>query len=429
MKDNLAIIGTQWGDEGKGKIVDLLAPGYDIVARFQGGNNAGHTINIDGKNIILHTIPSGVLHEKVVNVIGNGVVVNPDALLEEIDVLKQHGIDIKNRLLISDRAHLIMPYHLYRDKRSEKKLGVKKLGTTSRGIGPTYGDKILRRGLRAGYLVSEDAKDSIRSIVEANIERIKKLHDSNPLNTEKIMEEFDIWRVKLSGFIYDAAVYLYNSIKKGKKVLFEGAQGTMLDIDHGTYPYVTSSNSTVGGLSSGLGLGPGMIGSVLGICKAYATRVGSGPFPTELIDKTGDMLRKAGGEYGATTGRPRRCGWFDLIVARYAVRVNGLDYIAITKLDVLDGFETIKICTGYKYKSDIIKDFPADLSILDEISPVYKEFKGWQKPISGLTVFKDLPIEAQKYISNLEELMECPVALISTGPGREETIILNNTLI
>lgn len=426
MKDNLAIIGMQWGDEGKGKIVDLLAPHFQIVARYQGGNNAGHTVKFEGNTFVLHMIPSGIFHSDIINIIGNGVAVNPDALIEEMDALKKLGVSFENRLYISERSHLIMPYHLDRDKNSEESLGKKKIGTTSKGIGPTYGDKALRRGIRACMLVSDSYLDYIKDLVEANIERSELLYRDSRMNIGDLLAKFETWRKALSGYVIDTSLILFNEIKNGKRILFEGAQGTMLDIDYGTYPYVTSSNSSAAGVASGLGIGPSMVGNVLGITKAYCTRVGEGPFPTELKNTEGEILRKRGMEYGATTGRPRRCGWFDLVVAKYAVRVNGLKSAAVTKLDVLDDFDSIKVCVEYSYKGTRIKEFPADLNILENLEPVYKEFKGWKSSTAGIRRFDDLPREAQQYIRSLEEMMECPISVISTGASREDSIVFQN---
>lgn len=428
MKDNLAIIGMQWGDEGKGKIVDLVSSNFEIVARFQGGNNAGHTVKFGGNTFILHMIPSGIFHDNIINIIGNGVAVNPEALIEEMNALKALGVIFEKRLFISERSHLIMPYHLSRDKSSEDALGKKKIGTTSKGIGPTYGDKALRRGIRACMLKSDSYMDLMKDLIEANIERNELLYQNPPMDSNDLLKKFDDWRRILGPYISDTSLLLYNSIKNGKRALFEGAQGTMLDIDYGTYPYVTSSNSSAAGIASGLGIGPAMAGKVLGITKAYCTRVGSGPFPTELEDTTGESLRSRGNEYGATTGRPRRCGWFDLVVAKYAVRVNGLHAVAVTKLDVLDEFDPIKVCTGYRFKGNLLTDFPADLEILENLEPVYKEFKGWKRSTAGLRKFEDLPSEAQIYLRSLEEMMECPIAIISTGASREDSIILSNDI-
>lgn len=425
MFDNLAIIGMQWGDEGKGKIVDLLSPGFDYVVRFQGGNNAGHTIKVKDETIVLHTIPSGALHPGVKNIIGNGVVVNPEALLEEIDLLEQKGIDLKDRLFISDRCHVTLPLHLVRDRKSEESMGAGKIGTTYKGIGPTYGDKMLRHGLRMGDLFSDNSDALIKASVEINIMRIKKLYNSEAPPLSDIMDNVKTWRERLRPFLSDTGLLLYNEVKDGKRVLFEGAQGVMLDIDHGTYPYVTSSNSSAVGISSGAGLAPSMIGRILGIVKAYTTRVGEGPFPTELDCSDGETLREKGREFGATTGRPRRCGWFDLVVARYSVRLNGLDFIAMTKLDVLDAFKKIKVCTGYKYEDEIIKSFPADLKMLIKMKPVYEEFDGWDCSTVGVREFDKLPVNAQKYIRALEGMMECGIGIVSTGAARDERIILD----
>ncbi len=427
MKDNLAIIGMQWGDEGKGKIVDLLAPKFDIVTRFQGGNNAGHTIKVKGETVILHTVPSGALHPGVMNVIGNGVVVNPPALIKEIELLADFGINLENRLYISDRCHLTLPLHLARDKGSEQKRGSKKIGTTSKGIGPTYGDKIMRRGIRAGDLISEDYKKIITPNIEANLDRIQRLYKAEVPSLDEIIKEIETWRKRLNPFIADTGLYLNESMDDGKKILFEGAQGTMLDVDHGTYPYVTSSSSTTGGIPIGTGIAPKKIGKILGIVKAYTTRVGSGPFPTELSCDDGEKLRKMGSEFGATTGRPRRCGWFDLVVARYSIRLNGVDFIALTKLDVLDTFEEIKVCTGYRTGNEVLENFPADISKLESVEPVYEIFPGWMESTAGTSGFNDLPENARKYVKTLEKLMNCPIAVISTGAARSEHIFCENS--
>lgn len=424
MSMNRVVVGCQWGDEGKGKVVDMLAEKADVIARFQGGANAGHTIISGDKKLILHLIPSGVTYEDKICYIGNGVVLDLFGILEELEALKSLGINTENRLFISSAANLVMPYHKLIDEIEEKKRGGDDLGTTLRGIGPTYRDKISRCGIRLADLYAPD--------------RLKKKLDYQQKIKAEYLSGSDDERADL-GKIYDdmirlapifkssmtnVSIELEKHYKAGKSILYEGAQGAMLDIDLGTYPFATSSNTTVGGALTGLGIGPKMIDEVIGIVKAYTTRVGGGPFPTELVDDTGSRLREAGSEYGATTGRPRRCGWLDIVSLKHACRINGVDKIAITKLDVLDGFDKIKICTGYKLNGDILSDVPLDLSELWHTQPIYEELDGWDKPTSGLTRFEDLPDNAKKYVKYIADSLEVGIALVSTGPKRDDTIVL-----
>jgi adenylosuccinate synthase len=420
---NLCVLGAQWGDEGKGKIVDLLTPNFSVVARYQGGHNAGHTVYVDGQKFVLHLIPSGILHAGVTCVIGNGVVVDPHALFAEIDQLKTLGIDITGRLLVSDKAHLILSYHRELDVLSEARRGERKIGTTSRGIGPAYEDKIGRRGVRVGDLADASDDGPLANAIRENVEARNRLVGNGDLKGKDVLDDLRALWPRLRPLVTDASVFLDGAIREGKRVMFEGAQGTLLDIDHGTYPFVTSSNSTAGGACTGLGLGPKSIGTVLGVAKAYTTRVGEGPLPTELTGAMGERLRESGQEYGASTGRPRRCGWFDAVAVRYAARVNGLDALAITKLDVLDGLETIDVCTAYRCNGRTVTEMPSDVSQLASCEPIYETLPGWKQPTMGVTKFDDLPAEAKKYIARLEEISGVPAAIISTGSDREHTIV------
>jgi adenylosuccinate synthase len=423
---NIVVLGAQFGDEGKGKIVDLMTPRFSWVARYQGGHNAGHTVYVSGKKFVLHLIPSGILHDGVMCVIGNGVVVDPQALFKEIEELAQLGIDVGDRLLISDKAHLILPYHRELDVLSEARRGERKIGTTSRGIGPAYEDKIGRRGIRVCDLVDTQAlADEVRENVNARNQIIK----DSTLDWQEVHAQLLKYGERMKRWTGDVSLALDRAIKKGQRVLIEGAQGAMLDIDHGTYPYVTSSNATIGGACTGLGIPPRAINGVLGVAKAYLTRVGEGPFPTELFGEVGDRLRETGMEYGASTGRPRRCGWYDAVAVRYAVRVNGIDSIALTKLDVLDGLDAIEICTGYQVGDRTITDFPSDLNSCGPIAPIYESWPGWKEPTKGATTYAQLPAAAQKYISRLEEVSGVPVGLISTGSDRSETIIRDGSAV
>ena len=420
------IVGAQWGDEGKGKIVDLLSEQVDIVARYQGGANAGHTIVIDGEQYILHLVPSGILHENTICVIGNGVVIDPLALLEEIEFLKSKGISVDGRLWISHRAHLIMPYHKLLDQAKESKDADRKIGTTGRGIGPAYVDKVNRMGIRIVDLLDRDTlEEKLRTNIKEKNEILKKIYKEKEIDVDQIINEYLDFDKKIDPYIKDVSTFLNESLKDGKQILLEGAQGTLLDIDFGTYPYVTSSNPTSGGACAGVGIGPTKIESVLGVIKAYTTRVGMGPFPTEIGDEEDFDLRDLGGEYGATTGRPRRCGWFDALIAKFAVQVNGLDSFALTKLDVLDTLEEVKVCVAYKYQGKTITTFPSEMRILENCEPVYESFPGWQKPTSGIRSYQDLPANAKGYLDAIKNLTQTDFSIISVGSGREQTILMS----
>ncbi|HWP58669.1 MAG TPA: adenylosuccinate synthase [Candidatus Acidoferrales bacterium] len=425
---NVAVIGAQWGDEGKGKIVDLFAEDADVVVRFQGGNNAGHTLVVNGEKTVLHLIPSGALHANKLCVIANGVVVDPEVLLDEIQKLKQRGYLADDSLLqISEQAHVIMPYHKAIDLARERLRGKGKIGTTGRGIGPAYEDKVARTGIRFVDLLEERTfrKKLEYNIAEKNI-YLKAILKEKTLDFEAIHKTYCEYREKLKRYVVNTELSLDRAMREGKKVLFEGAQGTLLDVDHGTYPFVTSSNTVTGGVCTGAGVGPQAIHQTIGISKAYTTRVGSGPFPTELTGPEGKKLKQDGDEYGATTGRPRRCGWFDAVGVRHAVRINGITGIALTKLDVLTGFSKIRICTAYRYKDRIFEEFPASQHVMEHAEPVYEEFAGWQEPISNARSFGDLPANAQRYVRRLEEILRTEMVVISVGPGREQTIMLKN---
>jgi adenylosuccinate synthase len=417
---NIAVIGAQWGDEGKGKIVDLLTPHFSIVARYQGGHNAGHTVFVRGTRFVLHLIPSGILHPGVTCVIGNGVVIDPKALFEEVEMLARHGIGVDGRLIISEKAHLILPYHRDLDLFAEARRGDRSIGTTSRGIGPAYEDKIGRRGIRVVDLADPAA---LAGEVRENVHARNRLIGDSVLHWEPVLDELLGYAARMRPFVTDVSVVLNDAIRAGRAVLFEGAQGTLLDIDHGTYPFVTSSNSTVGGVCTGLGVGPRAIDGVLGVAKAYTTRVGGGPFPTELAGPLAEKLRETGQEYGASTGRPRRCGWYDAVAVRYAVRINGLDALALTKLDVLDDLDEINICTAYRHRGETLSEFPADLRVLAGCEPVYETLRGWKTTTRGRRAFTDLPPAARAYIARLEELTHAPAAIVSTGSDRDETIV------
>jgi adenylosuccinate synthase len=417
---NLAVLGAQWGDEGKGKIVDLLTPRFDIVARYQGGHNAGHTVYVNGTKFVLRLIPSGILHEGITCVIGNGVVVDPHALFVEVDELARAGIDVGRRLAISDKAHVILPYHRDLDLLAEARRGERKIGTTSRGIGPAYEDKIARRGIRVGDLANPQ---SLEQTVRDNVLARNRLVHDTTMDWQPVFEQVLVQAERLRPWVCDVSLMLDTAMRAGKSILFEGAQGTLLDIDHGTYPYVTSSNASIGGVCTGLGVGPRAIDRVLGVVKAYTTRVGEGPLPTELSGDMGNRLRDSGNEYGAVTGRPRRCGWYDAVAVRYGVRVNGLDGLALTKLDVLDGLERIDICTEYQCGTRALSDFPSDVAQLAACKPVYESMPGWDSPTKGIRRFEDLPENARRYIARLEEVSGVPAAIVSTGSERDDTII------
>ena len=420
------IVGAQWGDEGKGKIVDILTKDADIVARYQGGHNAGHTVVVNDKQFILHLIPSGILHPDKKCIIGNGVAVDPSALMNEISELEKNGINVNDNLFISKRSHLIMPYHKFLDMSMENVKGGKKIGTTGRGIGPTYTDKAGRLGI---YVIDLFDKKIFREKLELNLSYknfiIQNLFKSKVFSVDDILNEYMGYAEKIERYVTDTKLMIRDAIQKGERVLCEGAQGTMLDVDHGTYPYVTSSSTTAGGACTGLGIPPQKIDEVIGVAKAYTTRVGEGPFPTELKGKEGELLREEGGQYGPTTGRPRRSGWFDALVVRYAGWINGMKAMAITKLDVLDKFEKIYICTEYKYKGKTYTEMPEEIDIIENCEPVYREMDGWMKNSVGITDFKLLPDNAKRYIDEISKLVGIGITIISTGKRREETIIKN----
>ncbi len=421
-----AVLGAQWGDEGKGKIVDMYSKQADVVVRYQGGHNAGHTVWVDGVKYILRLIPSGIIHEKTINIIANGTVIELDALFKEINELKEKGIKFENRFYISDRANIIMPYHIFFDKHKEELKGANKIGTTGRGIGPTYMDKIARSGIRIGDLFNEKLLDEK---ITTNIEELNKYatkaYNISPINIEEAKSYCKRYIKDLKNYVTDTTYLINKLINENKKVMLEGAQGTMLDVDFGTYPFVTSSNGSAGGACTGTGISPRKISCIAGVMKAYTTRVGSGPFPTELFDDNGKMLAEAGHEFGAVTGRPRRCGWLDLVAVKYAGMINGLDYIALTKMDVLDNMPIIKVCTGYEIDGKVVDQFPADLTSLNKIKPIYKEFKGWMTDITKTKNIEDLPTEAKEYIDFISKYLGIPFCVVSVGPDRNQTIVLN----
>jgi len=420
------LVGSQWGDEGKGKIVDILSEKYKIVARYQGGANAGHTVIIGDKKYILHLIPSGILRDDVICVIGNGVVIDPTALLEEIEILEKNGIKVEGRLFISHNAHLIMPYHKLLDQISEG--GETKIGTTGRGIGPCYIDKFARKGIRIVDLLDRtELEKKIRINLKEKNELLKKVYEHEGLDVDKIVKEYLEFDQTIDKFIKDVPTFLNNAIAEGESVLLEGAQGTMLDIDHGTYPYVTSSSPTSGGASTGSGIPPTKIDSVIGIVKAYTTRVGNGPFPTELLDKDGEKLREVGAEFGATTGRPRRCGWYDAFLVAYSQMVNGITSVAITKLDVLSDFEKIKVCVAYELNGKRIKYFPTSVEQLSAVKPVYEEIDGWNEDITNCTSYEQLPTKTIDYLNFIANHSEIKIDIISVGPKRRQTFYVNGS--
>ena len=425
----LVVVGTQWGDEGKGKIVDLLARDADVVVRYQGGSNAGHTVINDRGTFVFHLLPSGILYRGTLCLIGNGVVVDPGVLIEEMDRLQAKGVRISKNFVISRRAHLIMPYHKAIERASEQSKGSRRIGTTGRGIGPSYADKIARIGLRVGDLLNPAL---FRRKLQENLTEMNcfldRLYQAPGFEADKVFQQYMGYAERLKGYVADTALILNRAIDDGKSVLFEGAQGTHLDVDFGTYPYVTSSSAVAGGACIGTGVGPTKINAVLGVAKVYTTRVGSGPFPTELTDAVGEGLQERGKEFGATTGRARRCGWFDGIRLKEAVRVNGLTSLALTKLDVLDGCKELKICTGYRYEGKLLRDMPMDLQALSGFEPVYEVMPGWSGATTGMSSYPKLPRQAKRYLSRIEELAGCPVDLISTGSQRRQTIILRNPI-
>ncbi|MCP3951330.1 MAG: adenylosuccinate synthase [Desulfobacterales bacterium] len=424
---NIVIVGTQWGDEGKGKVVDLLAEHADMVVRFQGGNNAGHTMVVEGEQFISHLVPSGILQGKTC-FIGNGLVVDPEVLLEEIDYLSSKGVDVSpDKLKISEKAHLIMPYHQAVDNARERMKGDKKIGTTGRGIGPCYEDKATRRGLRFVELLNQEVfRERVAAILEEKNFYLKNYMDADTLELEPILEKYGVYAERLAPYVTNVSVALSDGMKAGEQVLFEGAQGTHLDIDHGTYPYVTSSSTVAGNACSGSGVGPGKITDIVGIVKAYTTRVGEGPFPSELFDDVGDAIQKKGAEFGATTGRKRRCGWLDTVILENAVRLNSLSGLAITKLDVLGGLDELKICTAYDCDGERLDHFPADLNVLAACKPIYETHPGWPEDISGVRDYDKLPENARKYLDRIQELVDTPIQIVSVGPGRDETMVLDN---
>ncbi|MBS4030405.1 MAG: adenylosuccinate synthase [Clostridiales bacterium] len=422
----VVLIGSQWGDEGKGKVTDFLAEKADVVVRYQGGTNAGHTLTVGDEVFKLHLIPSGILYPGKRCIIGNGVVLDAAALTKEMAGLQERNIDI-SQLRISDRAHVVMPYHKRFDELDEEQRGKGKIGTTLRGIGPAYMDKVHRTGMRVADLLDEqELRGKLTLLLEGKNLLLTKVYDAEPFDADLLFEEYRKYADILRPYVTDTSLLLDEEIRSGSKILFEGAQGTMLDLDHGTYPFVTSSSPTAGGACMGTGVGPTRINHVLGVAKAYTTRVGDGPFPSELHDETGDRIREIGREYGTTTGRPRRIGWLDAVVLRYASRINGLSYLALTLLDVLTGQETIKICTAYRYKGETIQHVPAMLGALEECEPVFEEFPGWQEDLAKIDRFEDFPAAAKNYVRRVAELTEVPVALVSVGPKRKQTKILHD---
>lgn len=417
----VVVVGTQWGDEGKGKITDFLAEQAEVVARYQGGNNAGHTILIDGKKFKLHLIPSGVFYDNKLCVIGNGMVIHPEAFIQEINYLHENGISTSN-LKVSDRAHVIMPYHLKLDKIEEERKGDQKIGTTGKGIGPCYMDKAARIGIRIADLIdpAEFEKKLRRNVAEKN-RLFELLYQTEGFVVEEILEEYLAYAEKIRPYVTDSSVVLNEAIDSGKRVLFEGAQGVMLDIDQGTYPFVTSSNPIAGGVCIGAGIGPTKIHQVIGVAKAYTTRVGDGPFPTELYNEIGDQIREVGKEYGTTTGRPRRVGWFDSVVVRHSRRVSGLTGLSLNSIDVLTGLETVKICSAYSYKGEILENYPSNLNVLAECDPIYEEMPGWSEDVSQVRTLDELPLNARHYIERVSQLTGIPISIFSVGRNREQT--------
>ncbi|OPY58704.1 MAG: Adenylosuccinate synthetase [Pelotomaculum sp. PtaU1.Bin035] len=419
----VVLIGTQWGDEGKGKVTDFLAERADMIVRYQGGNNAGHTVVVDDQVYKLHLIPSGILYQNKMCVIGSGVVIDPAVLINELKSLEARGIDTAN-LKISQRAHVIFPYHQRLDQAEEKSKGNNKIGTTCRGIGPAYMDKAARVGIRMIDLIDQDEFAPLLERNVANANRVlTRVYDNENVDYNTVLESYRGYAEILRKYVDDISVIVNKAINEGKSILCEGAQGTLLDLDHGTYPYVTSSHPTAGAACLGAGIGPAKIDRVIGVAKAYTTRVGEGPFPTELKDETGAYIQERGGEIGTTTGRPRRCGWFDGVMGRYAVRINGLHCLAVTKLDVLSGLEKVKICTSYNYRGDILDEFPASLKVLNECVPVYEEFSGWREDITSAKKLEDLPVNARRYLDRVSELAGAPIALIGVGSKRSQTIL------
>ena len=423
---NRILIGAQWGDEGKGKIIDLLARKSDIIVRYQGGNNAGHTVRFDNEKFILHLIPSGILHPKKICVIGNGVVIDPQAFFEEVQMLESKGVRVRGRLFISEQAHLIFPYHKLLDSLREEAVAKKEMiGTTKKGIGPCYADKMARVGIRVGDLKYLDYfKERLASVLKEKNEILKKIYGHPGFSFQKIFSDFKSYRQKLLWFSRDTSRYLYDGTRRGRSILFEGAQGTLLDVDHGTYPFVTSSNASVGGAIAGTGVSPMLIDRVIGVVKAYTTRVGEGPFPTQFPERLMKEIQTKGEEFGSTTGRPRRCGWFDAVIVRHSVRINGLNEMAIMKLDVLSNLPEIKIATAYRLKGKIYHDYPHSAYEFARCEPVYETMKGWREDLSGIRRWRDFPAAAKAYLKRLEVLLETPVKIVSVGSERKQTVFL-----
>jgi len=424
--DNTILVGAQWGDEGKGKVIDLLTETSDCIVRYQGGNNAGHTVKFENKSFVLHLVPSGVLRPNKICVIGNGVVLDPEAFFTEIEMLRKRKIKLKNRLWVSDSAHVIMPYHKLLDcYREDKALKENKIGTTKRGIGPCYADKVDRLGIRVVDLLDPQVfRERLQAILPEKNLILQKVYRRKPLQFNQIYRTYCDYGKRLKPFVTDTKLLLHQAIRNDKRILFEGAQGTILDIDHGSYPYVTSSNATAGGAITGTGVGPHLVNRVIGVMKAYTTRVGEGPFPSQLKGKLNETIRTKGEEYGATTGRPRRCGWFDAVVARHAVMVNGINELAIMKLDVLDTLKTIKIATSYRLRGKIVRDYPSNTAYLGKCVPIYQELPGWQQDTSRITSYNHLPANAKKYLNTISKLVTAPIRIISVGPKRSQTIFL-----
>ena len=422
---NIVILGAQWGDEGKGKVIDIFAPKVDFVVRYQGGNNAGHTVVIGQDEFILHLVPSGILHKGKICVIGNGVVIDPKALLDEIAMLEKKGVSVDGRLFISEEAHVILPYHKKLDELKEAKK--RKIGTTKKGIGPCYADKAARSGIRVIDLFNEEVfKEKLRSNLEEKNAILTKIYGADTFAFDAIYNEYSNYAGAIKQFVCNTVVLLNDAVRKHKRILFEGAQGTLLDVDHGTYPFVTSSNSTAGGASTGSGVGPTKIDKVIGIVKAYTTRVGEGPFPTEFTKELMDKIRNKGKEFGATTGRPRRCGWFDSVIVKHSIMVNGIDEIVVTKLDVLDKEDSLKICTAYKYKGNIYNNFPADMKVLAECEPIYEELPGWKEDTGNIRSYVMLPRNAKNYLKRIQSLLKTKIVLISVGCDRKQIFSKDN---
>lgn len=423
----MVVLGSQWGDEGKGKIVDLISNQVKYVVRYQGGHNAGHTLVIQGEQLILHLIPSGILHPNVTAVLGPGMVVSPQALIKELDELKQKGVDAQEKILISDQATLLLPYHIAIDKAREK--APQKIGTTQRGIGPAYEDKVARRGFKYGDLLfNHKLEEEIKDVLDYHNFFLTNYYNAQAVSLVEVTKELDLIRARLKDKIVDSAALLHNAIDNNDRILFEGAQGALLDIDHGTYPYVTSSNTTAGGVPIGCGIAPSALDEIIAVTKAYSTRVGNGPFPSELTDEIGAKLQQKGNEFGATTGRPRRCGWFDAVMAKYSAKLNGFTGIALTKLDVLDELDEIKICVAYQFQGERRETPPHHALAIEQCEPIYETLPGWKQSTKGALDWNALPVNAQNYISRIEELLNVKVVIVSTGPDRKETLWLDQSL-